>query len=497
MHEARQVLRHEASRSQDRGGYTPRREGSTTLGYGHDSETGTPFLQRNTSLEPRTGKGLWRLARNKAMGVVYLTRRAVDSIAEEAGGLRSPSMRVGAADGDDFIGLPSRGDIMSTSLSVPLLLPQETDFVPGNFAPLNDMKVFLSAVVNSYMSFLLLCVPLGIASGIRGWDARITFGLNFFGLVPLALLLGEVTEDLALRFGDVVGGLLNATFGNIVELILSIAALTKGLYAVVATSLIGSILSNLLLVLGCCFLFGGLKYREQTFNVVANKASCSLLFMACISIQIPTSASMLYGAKLTEADLLHISRGTCILLVITYGVYLVFQLSTHSHLFQGEESEDHPSLSLFGALGMLGGITIIVAICSEFLTGAIEEVSKTSGLSEEFLGLIVLPIAGNACEHITAVFVAVKNKMDLSLGVALGSSIQIAIFVLPVVVLVGWLPFVDRPMDLNFSPLAVQLTTLSVILAYFVSSDGRSNYLMGLQLVFVYLLIALVYFYVH
>jgi len=332
---------------------------------------------------------------------------------------------------------------------------------------------------------------------------------SFLTLVPLALLLGEITEDLAIRFGDVIGGLLNATFGNIVELILSLAALQKDLYDVVSMSLIGSVLSNLLLVLGCCFLVGGTQYHQQSFNLGINKAMCSLLFLSCIAFALPTAGKVLYSRDtLSTASLQNISHGTAIMLVVVYCFYLFFTLKTHSDeantTDEGREGEedgegaaggepDQPSLSLSGAIGMLTAITVIVAFASEFLTGSIEEVSEQAGISRPFLGLIVLPIAGNACEHITAVFVAAKDKMDLAIGVALGSSIQIAIFVLPVVVIAGWIT--GHHFSLALDPLSVLMLTLAVIHADFVSSDGSSNWLLGLQLVITYVLIGILFFF--
>ncbi|KAK2080034.1 hypothetical protein QBZ16_002430 [Prototheca wickerhamii] len=364
---------------------------------------------------------------------------------------------------------------------------------PGVFSLKTDAKCIGLMLISSYLNLLLLCVPIGILGGARGWDPVLVFGANFLSLVPLALLLGETTEDLAVRFGDIVGGLLNATFGNVVEIILSIAALQKGLYNVVATSLIGSILSNLLLVLGMCFFFGGLRYQQQKFSPLANKVGSSLLFVACIGIIIPTMAKRIYGSEvMTDGALLSLSHAIAILLIFVYLCYLYFQLKTHSDLFASEgDSGDTPALSLAGALSFLGVITIIVAVCSEYLTGAIEAVSETLNINPSFLGLIVLPIAGNACEHITAVFVAMKNKMDLAIGVAVGSSIQIALFAIPFTVLAGWA--MGQHFNLDFDVFSVLMLTVAVILAYFVSSDGSSNWLLGLQLSITYVLIAAVF----
>lgn len=383
----------------------------------------------------------------------------------------------------------------------------------------SDTRSLVDMIGSSKLNILLLAVPLGIAGGILGWPPIVVFVANFLALLPLALILGQLTEDLILRFGETIGGLLNATFGNVVEMILGLAALSHGLMDVVAASLIGSILSNLLLVLGCCFLFGGTKYKVQSFNSAGNKAATSLLFLACISIITPTMARQVYGADvITEQTLQVLSRTIAIMLVGMYICYLYFQLKTHAEEFSSAEERLHrnslgrvltsdaecppspsyaetydisPVLSLPGAITGLSCVTIAVAACSEYLTGAIEQVSETTHINKSFLGLVLLPIAGNAAEHFTAVFLATKNKMDAAIAIAVGSSIQIAVFVLPVTVLVGWA--IGMPLTLNFDPFAVIIMTLSVMLAYFVTSDGKSNWLLGLQLLLTYLLISSVY----
>lgn len=374
---------------------------------------------------------------------------------------------------------------------------------PGAFSPMSDLMHFLHMLYSSRLNILLLAIPLGIISGMYGWSPMIVFGSNFLALLPLALILGQLTEDLIWRFGETTGGLLNATFGNVVEMILGFAALSQGLMDVVAASLIGSILSNLLLVMGCCFLFGGLKHKDQSFNAAGNKAANSLLFLACISIVTPTMASVIYGPTvMTPKALKLLSHAIALLLVFLYGCYLLFQLKTHATAFSSEavlqdapqfsdeeepfamETEQSgPVLSLAGAIAGLAGVTVLVAICSEYLTGALEAVSESTNINKAFLGLIVLPIAGNAAEHFTAVFFAIKNRMDAAIAISVGSSIQIAVFVLPVTVLVGWA--IGKELTLAFDPFAVIILTLSVVLSYFVTSDGYSNWLLGLQVCYV------------
>ncbi|GFR43726.1 hypothetical protein Agub_g4837 [Astrephomene gubernaculifera] len=359
-----------------------------------------------------------------------------------------------------------------------------------------DYLAIKEILFSSWFNLLLVCVPLGTASGLLGWGAVPTFTLNFLALIPLALILGDVTEDLAVRFGDVVGGLVNATFGNVVEIMVSLFALYKNLFDVVAFSLLGSILSNLLLVLGSSFLLGGLYHPVQTFNAVSNRACSSLLMLAVVGICIPSAASMVLvdDPGLRPDWILDVSRGTAVIMLVCYLCYLAFQLHTHSDLFRCEgEEEALPMLSLGSSLGLLAAITAVVAVASEFLTASIQEVSAHTGMSQAFIGLIILPIAGNACEHLTACIVATRNKMDLSMGVAVGSSIQIALFAIPFNVVVGWASGHDFSLD--FTPFSAMVLAVCVIHANFVTADATSHWLLGVQLIALYCVIAIAYFY--
>lgn len=366
-------------------------------------------------------------------------------------------------------------------------------------SPASDLAGSWTVLKSSWLNLLLVTVPLGLASEHLGWSASATFILNLFALVPLALLLGCVTEDLSIRLGQIIGGLLNASFGNIVEIILSISALRKGLYQVVATSLLGSVLSNMLLVLGMSFVAGGIKFKILRFNPLASQSSVSLLLLAAISIVLPTAATHLSmggpdEGHLSQDSVLLMSRLTAIALLVTYAGYLYFQLWSHSDLFGGgheDEEGDDPILSLGCATFWLFAITVLVATSSEALTGALEEVSHTWGLSQSFLGFIVLPIAGNACEHITAVFVAMKDKMDLSMGIAVGSAIQISLLAVPLVTIVGWAT--GHPFSLAFDPFSALVLVLSVIHTAVMISDAESNWLEGLQLLVTYFVIGVAY----
>ncbi|CAO3618913.1 unnamed protein product [Mucor fragilis] len=400
---------------------------------------------------------------------------------------------------------------------------------------------FMAIVKSSWINVLLVFVPIGIASHFV-WSPTITFIMNFLAIVPLAKLLGFATEDIALRTGEIIGGLLNATFGNAVELIISVISLTQNLVVVVQASMLGSILSNLLLVLGMCFFGGGYRYKIQYFNKTVAQTSASLLFISVASLLIPAS---FYGSihgtntetsgELTK-DILDISRATSIILLVLYFSYLFFQLKTHNYLFTGpsnpegrrasriqlqeqrqsrqstaaeegqvfisqieneqeeeEEEEEEPQLPAWMSIALLVVVTVIVGVCAEFLVSAIEEVTEVWHISETFVGLILIPIVGNAAEHLTAVTCALKNKMDLALGVAVGSSMQIALLVTPLMVIIAWPMGVEMSLFFNIYETAVLL--IAVIMVNYLIMDGESNWLEGLMLMAVYIVIAISFYY--
>ena len=342
-------------------------------------------------------------------------------------------------------------------------------------------------------------------------------------LPPFPLSFSRTTKKNSPNQGDTIGGLINATFGNVVEMILTVSALRRGLYQVVSLSLVGSILSNMLMVLGFCYLVGGLIYAEQRFSTLANKAFCSLLFMACIALLIPTTVSIFYDAKVMPPEsVLKLSRATAVVMLLLYFAYLYFTLGTHSamveedarvsalatrascaaseeqHEEEEEEEEEEnevPQVSLLGAMLSLTLLTVLISLASEALTGSIETVAKRTGISTAFLSVIVLPIAGNAAEHLTAVVVAAKGKMDLAQSIALGSSLQISMLALPFAVLAAWA--MGRPYSLALDPFSALVLFLSVTHAHATSSDGASNWLLGVQLIGTYILIALPFLYMR
>ncbi|KAK6536179.1 hypothetical protein TWF281_000425 [Arthrobotrys megalospora] len=365
----------------------------------------------------------------------------------------------------------------------------------------------MSVLTSNYVNVLLVFVPLGIVAGVFEWAPITVFTLNFLAIVPLAALLSYATEEISLYVGQTLGGLLNATFGNAVELIVSIVALQKNEIRIVQASMLGSILSNILLVLGCCFLFGGIKYKEQTFNSTVASTMSSLMAVAAGSLIIPAALYNSFNNNIDpisnpeqyashNSSILLLSRGTSVVLLILYILYLFFQLKTHTELFADEQDEEEepetPTLSVWSAGLVLVIVTLMVAICAEYLVDSIDSIVATTNISKTFIGLILLPIVGNAAEHVTAVVVATKNKMDLAIGVAIGSSLQIAILVTPFLVILGWI--MGREMSLFFQTFETTVFFVSVLITNYLIQDGKSNYLEGAMLLGIYFIIGLSFY---
>ncbi|KAG0242218.1 hypothetical protein BGW41_004650 [Actinomortierella wolfii] len=361
--------------------------------------------------------------------------------------------------------------------------------------PLTILECLKTILFATKINVLLVFVPLGIIAEKLHWSDTVIFILNFIAIVPLAKLLGYATEDIALRLGENLGALLNASFGNAVELILSIVALTQHNVEVVKASVLGSVLSNLLFVLGFCFLFGGIKFSTQHFNQTAAQTSASLLALSCMSMLIPAAFLASKPNIDTARNIDHLSYGTAIVILVVYVVYLIFQLRTHSHLYSSEdEPEEEPILPLWMSVTLLLGVTVLVAFLAEYLVSSIEGLSQAWGLNHTFIGLVLLPIVGNAAEHVTAVAVAMKNKMDLAIGVAIGSSMQIALFVTPVLVILGWILNIDG-MNLAFNTFETAVLFISVLIVNYLIQDGESNYLEGVMLLASYVIIAIACFF--
>ncbi|KAJ7735278.1 Sodium/calcium exchanger protein-domain-containing protein [Mycena maculata] len=362
----------------------------------------------------------------------------------------------------------------------------------------------------SYLNLFLLFIPLSLIAHYMNLDAALRFSFSFIAIIPLAKLLGEATDQMSAKLGQTLAGLLNASFGNAVEIIVGIAALLQDELRIVQTSMLGSILSNLLLVLGCSFLAAGFKYKESNFQVTAAQASSSLMTLACITLVIPAAyrSTMLDDdhagnnlARLwanTDPDeqqlhgLLIISRGTALLLLGVYVAYLTFQLKTHSYLFEVEEQEaEAPKMSVISAGVALLATTVVTSFCADILVGSIEETAERYDIPKPFIGLILLPIVANAAEHVTSVWMAMKGQMELTIGICVGSSIQIATFVIPLLVIVGWIS--GHGLTLFFANFETITLFVSVFLVNTLIQDGKSNYMEGLMLLTLYCVIALAF----
>lgn len=350
------------------------------------------------------------------------------------------------------------------------------------------------------LDLLLLAVPLAIALRyVPAWrNETFLFIVAAIAIVPLAGWMGRSTEQLAARFGSGVGGFLNATFGNAAELIIGLVALSKGLNGVVKASIAGSIIGNLLLVLGASLLVGGLRHPKQTFNQTAARVSATSLGLAGIALLIPTvfhTAAAEHSAGWTATIEARLSVAIVLVLFLTYFLSLLFHLVTHRELFEGAlsgQGEETP-WPLWQSITALAIATAFVAWLSEFLVGSIEAARHSLGLTEIFVGVVVIAFVGNAAEHSTAVWSAWRNKMDLSLGIATGSSLQMALFVTPVLVLASYA--FGTPMNLEFSLPEIASIIFSIWIVGKISGDGESNWFEGVQLLSVYVIIALLFFF--
>jgi Ca2+:H+ antiporter len=348
------------------------------------------------------------------------------------------------------------------------------------------------------MSWLLLFVPITIALEHLAPERHLLiFVASGLAIIPLAGWMGRATEQLAERAGEGVGGLLNATFGNAAELIIALAALRAGLHDVVKASLAGSIVGNILLVLGAAMLAGGLRHREQQYNSAGARSQATMLTLAAIALILPAGFRAATGDGGAPA-LGALSVSISVVLLAVYGLNLVFALITHASLFAGshaaEEAGHAPSWSLGQALAVLGGATVLVAWMSEILVGTIEPTAEALGMNDVFVGVFIVAILGNAAEHATAVTAAMKNRMDLALSIAIGSSVQVALFVAPLLVLASYL-LGPSPMNLAFAGGLVLAVLLAVLICGQVAGDGRSDWLKGAQLLAVYVILGLAFFF--
>jgi Ca2+:H+ antiporter len=349
-------------------------------------------------------------------------------------------------------------------------------------------------------------IPVAIVLELAHADAVLIFGAAALGVIPCAAVMGEATEAIAARTGPGIGGLLNVTFGNAPELIIAFFALIEGLQEVVKASIVGSVIGNILLVMGAAMLVGGLPRDKQTFSRTAANAQSAMLVLALAALVFPALFQLIHGGGLPAvgeervnfgSDLEKLSFGVAIVLLVSYAAGLLFSLKTHRAVFnpyseQQEEETHHWPVGRAAAYLALSAVA--VGVMSEILVGSITEASDDIGLSEFFVGVFVVAIVGNAAEHWVAVLVAAKDKMDLAVNIAIGSSAQIALFVAPVLVLLSFV-FGPEPMALVFNGYELGALLFAVLIANLVTQEGESNWFEGVQLLALYAVLGLVFYF--
>ena len=343
------------------------------------------------------------------------------------------------------------------------------------------------------LDWLLVLVPVSVLLRLTGGPELAVFLTSAGAILPLAGLIGRSTEQLAIHTGPRVGGLINATFGNVTELIIAVFLLLDDKVEVVKASLTGSIIGNLLLVLGLSFLVGGLRHSQQSFNRRSASVHSTSLALAVTGLLMPALFAL--GGRETFFQREVVSGTVAGVLIAMYLAALVFTLRTHEHLFRAPEVDERPVWTRNRSVGTLLLVTAFVALESEFLVSSLEPALQTLGISELFVGLIVIPIIGNAAEHSSAVLFAIRNKVDVTLEIAIGSSTQIALFVAPALVFISL--FVSHPMDFVFSTFEVAAVGLATLLVTLIALDGESNWLEGLQLTGAYVIMAVSFFFVE
>jgi Ca2+:H+ antiporter len=359
---------------------------------------------------------------------------------------------------------------------------------------------------NGWPYLLTPFIPLAVVLELMDVSAGLIFGVAAAGIIPTAALMGLATEELAARSGPGIGGLLNVTFGNAPELIIALFALSEGLHEVVKASIIGSILGNILLVLGAAMLVGGWPRERQTFNATAANVQALMLFLAAGALLMPAIFELVEGRGLPspgaelvsyDSEVEHLSVAVAIVLLFTYGAGLLFSLKTHRALFNPPHDEPEETTlgwSVRRSVAMLAMAGVAVGLMSEILVGSLSEASEAVGLSEFFIGVIVVAIVGNAAEHWVAVLMAHKNKMDLAVNIGIGSSAQVALFVAPALVLASFV-LGPEPMPLVFNGFELGAVLLAVLTASYVTQEGESTWFEGVQLLALYAILGLAFFF--
>jgi Ca2+:H+ antiporter len=353
--------------------------------------------------------------------------------------------------------------------------------------------------------FLGIFIPVAVGLELAHASPVLVFSAAALGVIPTAAVMGEATEAIASRTGPGIGGLLNVTFGNAPELIIAFFALIEGLQEVVKASIVGSIIGNILLVLGAAMLVGGLPRDKQTFSRTAATAQSAMLLLALAALLLPAAFQLIHGGGLPGvgeervnfgSDLEKLSFGVAIVLLASYVAGLIFSLKTHRRVFNPyeEDEEEAHHWTMRRAVVMLAIAAVLVGLMSEILVGSISDASKDIGLSEFFVGVFIVAIVGNAAEHWVAVLVAAKDKMDLAVNIAIGSSAQIALFVAPVLVLLSFVVGPD-PMALVFNGYELGALLFAVLIANFLTQDGESNWFEGVQLLSLYAVFGLVFYF--
>jgi Ca2+:H+ antiporter len=354
------------------------------------------------------------------------------------------------------------------------------------------MKPLLSEIRHRPILWLLAFVPVVfVAAKLRPEAHTLLFVLSVLAIVPLATLLSHATESVAAKTGDAAGGLLNATLGNLTELVIALAALRAGEYMLVKASIAGAIVTNTLFMLGASFLLGGLKYHVQEYNRVGARIQAGLLFLATIALLIPSAVATADSAA-KAAFTQTLSLGLAVILIVAYGLGMVFSLKTHRELFaSAEHAEDggdgEAPWPMRLALATLAGVTVLVALVSEIFVESVQKAAETFGMTPAFVGFIVVALVGGAAEMASAFSGARKNRLDLSVGIALGSASQIALFVAPVLVLLSYV-IGPTPMDLQLWPGAVVMVLIATLTAFLVTNSGRSAWFVGVLVLMVYLI---------
>jgi Ca2+:H+ antiporter len=350
------------------------------------------------------------------------------------------------------------------------------------------------------VNWLLAFIPISLALERADVPAPVLFFSAALAIVPIARLIVLSTEQLATRTGEAVGGLLNATFGNAPELIIALVALKAGFFDMVRASIIGAILANLMLAMGVAFFLGGLRYHTQEYNAGAARLYSSMMLISAISLGVPSAFNRFFSPDGTIHAEKIVNLGTAFVLLAAYALYLIFLLKTHPDFFQSaagptdEHGHEGAQWSLRRTIGSLVGASALAAWMSEILVGAAEGTGKALGMSEVFIGIVFLAIIGGAAESGSAIAMGRKNKVDLTIGIAMGSSIQIALFVAPVLVLVSGF-IAPQPLELSFSRAEIGTLFLSVLIGAIVAGDGRSNWYKGVQLMLVYAMIAILFYF--